>query len=407
MPTYPALLQQLDDNERSLLALLCTHGPVTRQQMQELTGFSSSSMHRLTGRLEKNGLIMSVGEADSAGGRKPMRYGIGRDKGLLAGVELSRTEVRVMLCRPDLSPLESIQFPMTASHDPASTVDAIAITLQSALGRLGLSKNEIPGIGLGTSGVIDREQGMILFTLGFFHDSWQQVPIRAMLSERLGLPVHIDNGANMAVLAEAIAGCGQGRNIAYVHMGMGVRTGIASKGKVVRFKQAQEDVFGHMTVDLHGEPCHCGNRGCITTYASFPAFARMLYGEHAASAHPRNAAKIGAHIEQAEREAEAVRKRMEAAGHAAGAGLANLIRLADLEAVILGGPLIRYAKIFRESAIQTARASLGKRSGRSATFLLDGHFGPWTIAMGAALHVYGLHVGLERDAGKGAPPCRR
>jgi len=402
MPTFPALLQQLDDNERSLLALLRTRGPVTRQQMQDLTGFSSSSMHRLTGRLEKNGLIMPVGEADSGGGRKPMRYGIGRTPGILAGVELSRTEVRVLLCRPDLDPLESIRFPLHARHGPVETVDAVARTLLDALERLGLPKEAIPGVGLGTVGTIDREQGMILHTTGFFHDGWQLVPIRAMLSERLGLPVHIDNGANMAVLAEALAGCGQGRNVIYIHLGMGVRTGIASRGKVVRRAQDREDVFGHMTVDLQGEPCHCGNRGCIETYATFPAFSRMLYGDHAATAHPRDAAKLGAQIEHAEREAEAVRSRMETAGYALGVGLANLIRLMDPEIVILSGPLLRYAKHFHETAIQTAHAQMNASQERAVTFVADGDFGPWAIATGAALHVYGLQVGMETEAG--APP---
>jgi predicted NBD/HSP70 family sugar kinase len=82
----------------------------------------------------------------------------------------------------------------------------------------------------------------------------------------------IDNGANTTILAEYNFGAGKGyQNIAYFNCSTGIRTGAISAGTIVRTINDAEDAFGHMVIKVDGEPCSCGNYGCIDCYSSIYA----------------------------------------------------------------------------------------------------------------------------------------
>jgi DNA-binding Lrp family transcriptional regulator len=199
MSTFLERLNRLDAQERTILTHLRYGGPATRQHLQERLGLSSSSMARITGTLVSEGFIEAVGEAASGGGRKAVLYGMGQNHGMLVGVELSRTEVRVRFTRPTLEPVDQFLFPLTNRDDPKKTVCRITEGIRKTLSRLGLSPAEIPGVGLGTAGQVARDSGMLRDNAGYLHEAWQGVPLARMMSEALGLPVFADNGANMAV----------------------------------------------------------------------------------------------------------------------------------------------------------------------------------------------------------------
>lgn len=391
MPTFPERLQKLDDNERRLLHLLRYEGVVTRLMLQERMGLSSSSMHRLTGGLQKAGLIEQLGEGQSAGGRKPVLFGIGNRTGLLAGVELSRTEVRMLLCRPDLTAVERMRFSLDAGYGPDETVNAITAHLRAAMSRQGATPGDIPGIGLGTVGVLNRKAGEILKTTGFTHDGWQQVPISRMLAQRLGISVHLDNGANLAVLAERLAGCGRGHGtIAYIHLGMGIRTGIFSRGEILRHFGEPLDAFGHMSVEHNGRLCACGNRGCLETFATFPSLSGLLNIPDDSGGDDIQTYLERLDGEVSDAEASDAALRVEQAARVFGTGLANLVRMTSAGVVILSGPVVRRSRRFFETATGEARHQLQGFVDPPVHFERDGHFGEWAIATGAAAYVFDL-----------------
>lgn len=387
MSTFPDRLNRLDEQERTVLSRLLFEGPATRQQLQARMGLSSSSMARLTGGLSACGLIEPMGEAASGGGRKATRYGIGQTSGLLVGVELSRTEVRVRLTRPNLSPVDQFRFSLGSRHSPEETVDSIADGIKERVRRLGASLADVPGVGIGTVGQLDRTAGVLRHSVGFLHDGWQEVPLCRMLSERLQVPAVADNGVNFAVLAERLAGSGKGVDpIAYVHLGMGVRTGILSGGSLLRYIGEGEDAFGHLSVNIKGMPCRCGNRGCMETVATLPALARRLNLNSTGKTSPIPE-QMAAVLEEAEDSTCPYQETIRQAGVLFGAGLATLIRLMALQLVILSGPVVRHSNRFYQAAVAEAYRRLHDESRESVQFKRDGHFGEWAIAIGAAAHV--------------------
>lgn len=130
-------------------------------------------------------------------------------------------------------------------------------------------------MGLAVPGPVDRERGLILKPPNL--PGWQDVPLRAWLSDALGLPVRVENDANAAALAEWRFGAGRGaRNLVYLTMSTGVGAGLILDGRLYRGHRGRASEFGHAAVEWDGELCACGQRGCVEAYVGGAAWTRRL-----------------------------------------------------------------------------------------------------------------------------------
>ena len=173
----------------------------------------------------------------------------------------------------------------------------------------------------------------------------------------------MDNGVNMAVLAEWLAGYGgRYRNILMVHCGVGIRTGMVSDGVLLRALNDDKDAFGHMVIAPNGKTCTCGNRGCLETIASMKAITVQMD-----EAMVSEAAVIF------------------------GIGLSNLMRILNPGLVILTGPLIRKFPLFYDICTRTADDSLAWPP-NTVTYLKEGLFAEKAISLGAAAYAYGQRL---------------
>lgn len=136
-----------------------------------------------------------------------------------------------------------------------------------------LTFDDIEAVGLGTPGTVN-DAGVIEFANNL---AFNNVPAKAMLQERLCMDqVFIENDANCAALGEAYAGCGNGsKNFVAVTLGTGVGSGILIDGKIVNGVNSAGGECGHMVIEVDGEQCSCGRRGCWEAYASATALIRQ------------------------------------------------------------------------------------------------------------------------------------
>lgn len=147
-------------------------------------------------------------------------------------------------------------------------VHAIA-TLRSRLGDDGLA-----GIGVAVPGFITLEDGIIRNSNNLA--SLENFPIRAELSRRLNAPVILENDANAAAIGEHWIGAGRGiQDLVLLTLGTGIGGGIISGGRVLRGSLGMAGELGHITVVPNGNPCGCGNRGCLEKHASAVAVTAM------------------------------------------------------------------------------------------------------------------------------------
>ena len=128
------------------------------------------------------------------------------------------------------------------------------------------------GVGVGVAGQIDAPAGIVRFAPNL---GWRDVPLRADLVQALGLPVVVLNDVRAATWGEWLHGAGHGVNdLLCLFVGTGIGGGVVSGGRMLSGCSNTAGELGHITIDLHGPPCHCRNRGCLEALAGGWAIAR-------------------------------------------------------------------------------------------------------------------------------------
>ena len=227
-------------------------------------------------------------------------------------------------------------------EEPQRGVERLVRLLESV--SEGVEREKILGVGVASAGPLDSEKGIILTPPNL--PSWRNIPLRAMLEERLGLPVWLENDATLAALGENKFGCGRGReHLIYLTVSTGVGGGIISHGKLILGARGMAGEVGHMVIDPQGPFCNCGKRGCLEAIASGSAIARAAREEilKGASSIIRDLVSSPAEIdaravvEAARRGDELASEILKRAGRALGIGIANLVHIFDPELVVVGG----------------------------------------------------------------------
>lgn len=202
---------------------------------------------------------------------------------------------------------------------------------------------EIAALGLGVPGLLDLEEGICLFSGNL---RWQGVPITRPLSDKLGVPVVIDNDVRVAALGELSRGEAKGcKDFIYLTVGTGIGSGIFLDGRLLRGPRWSAGEVGHMVLDPQGPHCTCGSRGCLEALASATAIARE--GRAAAGANSASLLNTLAGSPE-EIDASLVFKATAAGDQAAaqvvdtamtwlGIGVANLVNIFNPRLVVIGG----------------------------------------------------------------------
>ena len=238
----------------------------------------------------------------------------------------------------------------SAPTNPGRGADAVVHDLVS-MGQQTLATlvREIPGakvlgIGVGAPGPLDRRQGVVLLTPNL---GWVNMPLRARLAEGLHLTAALDNDANCAILGECWVGAA--RDAKYV-MGMTIGTGIGGgivvDGTLYHGASDCAGEIGHMTIDLDGRRCGCGNYGCLEAYASGPAIALRAIEKVEAGAESMLASLVDGDLarvtaqtvyEAAQQGDALAHEVVRETAHYLGAGLANLLNIFNPDRVVIVG----------------------------------------------------------------------
>jgi len=202
---------------------------------------------------------------------------------------------------------------------------------------------DVVSIGVGIPGIADENGNVIKCT----NMGWQHVPFRSEFVKYLDKPVYIDNDANVAALAESVAGVSAGTSSSvFITLGTGIGSGIILNGRIWKGAHGIGGELGHTIMEIDGIPCTCGNRGCLERYCSATAIIRMAREQ--AAIHPETAilamaqgdpAKINARtVIDASREGDPIAEKLfrRYVSYLSQA-IANVINFIDPEVIVLGG----------------------------------------------------------------------
>jgi glucokinase len=250
-----------------------------------------------------------------------------------------------MVYRQDGATVGLDRQPTLAEQGPEIGLKRIGDMVEAALNRSGLDLPVLAGIGVGCTGPLDVERGLIMepWTM----PGWREVPVVGYLSRRFGIPVYLDNDCNVAALGEHWIGAGQGHSdVLYVAVSTGIGAGIIIDGQLRRGFGSNMGEVGLMSIDLDGATCGGGSSGCWEFLASGPAIAeaaRSQADDQMLAAAQGDPARITSEL-VARLAAEghaAARSIMEREAFYLGVGLANLVVILAPEIVVLGGGVMR------------------------------------------------------------------
>lgn len=247
-------------------------------------------------------------------------------------------------------------------------------------------------VGVGIPATLDYESGHAISTVNL---DLEDLPIRDLLADQVGLPVAIDNDGNLAMLAEALYGAARGsRHALLLTIGTGIGGGIWLDGKVYRGSTGAGAELGHLVVEIDGHPCqgNCPNRGCVEAMASGTAIGR--HGREAAGREPDSllGKKLAAGEEiDAKTVNEAARAGDEAAigavnlaGHYLGQALVGLANVFQPEVIVLGGGAIAFGDLLIDPARrEVERFALNPMN---RTRIVAAELGPAAGMIGAAAY---------------------
>ena len=206
------------------------------------------------------------------------------------------------------------------------------------------ARPDVLSAGLGIPATIDHDRGVAIQAVNL---EISDVPLRDLMQERLGLPVFLDNDANMAALAEYLYGAGRGaQNMVLLTIGTGIGGGLILGGEVYRGSTGGAAELGHIVIREDGLPCqgNCPNHGCVETYASGTALARE--GKAAAEREPGSALGkalaegpiLGRTVTDLAVNGDALASEVVAdAGRHLGVALASLANIFDPDVIVIGG----------------------------------------------------------------------
>jgi predicted NBD/HSP70 family sugar kinase len=334
-------------------------GRTTRADVTRSLGISAGSATTLSAELIAAGLLREVeGLAREAGrGRPPVALEVVPDARLVIGLKLSDQAHTAVLTDFAGNVLANAAQPTPATRKTSAEIlEEIGSLVAALLAEAGREIAAISAMGVGLPGLVDHSTGQVVWS-PLLRD--RDLALAAALQERFGLPVQIDNDANMLTLAELWFGAGRSRSdFAVVTIEEGVGMGVVLNNQLFRGSRGVGLELGHTKVHLDGALCRCGQRGCLEAYVADYALAREAATALDRNAHNRQSAHALLESLFAEAKAgnDSARTIFSRAARYLSLGLANVVQLFDPELIILSGERMQYDYLYADEMMAEMRA---------------------------------------------------
>jgi predicted NBD/HSP70 family sugar kinase len=334
-------------------------GLIARVDVAKDLGVSPASVTAIATDLIDAGLIHEVAtpRGESARGRPPVALGVRPAAYHVVGIKLSDhidTAIVLDFAGASLGSANQAREPMM--QDAAHVLAEVEAVFEAAVASAGLARSEIAAVGLGLPGVIDNLSGKALWSPLIRE---RDVALAAQLTARLGLPVHVDNDANLLTRAELWFGAGRAlSDFAVVTIEHGLGMGLVINHRLYRGANGLGMEIGHTKVQLDGALCRCGQRGCLEAYVADYALVReartaLNLGNRGVKSPQVLLESLYDHAKAGNQSARAIFSR---AGRYLALGLANIVNIFDPKLILLSGERMRYDYLYAEEVLTEMHA---------------------------------------------------
>ncbi|MGK5732831.1 ROK family transcriptional regulator [Streptomyces sp. URMC 124] len=305
-------------------------GSLTQAEIARATGLSAATVSNIVRELKDGGTVEVT--PTSSGGRRARSVSLSGDAGVVVGVDFGHTHLRVAIGNLAQRVLAEDAEPLDVDASAAQGLERAERLVRRLIADTGIEPGKIIGVGLGVPGPIDVETGTLGSTA--ILPGWAGTNPRDELAERLSVPVHVDNDANLGALGELVWGAGRGASdLAYIKVASGVGAGLVINGQIYRGPGGTAGEIGHITLDESGPVCRCGNRGCLETFTAARYVLPLLHSAHGTDL------TVTRMVQLAREGDPGCRRVISDVGRHIGSGVANLCNLLNPRRIVLGGDL--------------------------------------------------------------------
>ena len=375
-------------NERRVLRAVQEAGALSQAEIARLTGLSPASVSNIVRQLS-DARLLTLGWGSSRG-RRARSVRLSQAAGVAVGVDFGHSHLRVAVGNLCQEVLAERQVPLDLDASAQDGFAAAVRLLRRALGDVGVRRQDVVALALGVPGPIDATTGAM--GSSSILPGWAGVRVAEAFGEHVGMPVLVDNDANLGALGEFTCGAARGRqNIAYIKMSTGVGAGLVIGGRIYHGVGGTAGEIGHMTIDERGRVCRGGNRGCLETYAAAPFLLELLRHWHGPGLTTQRQLELAAAGDVG------CQRVIADAGRHVGVAVANLCNLLNPDTVVVGGPFAAAGDLLLDPIRDTVRRH-AIASAADQVMIVASELGPRAEVLGALAMAVAAAEPLDRLA---------
>lgn len=333
-----------DLNRTLVLNLVRERDGLSRAALSRISGLSPSTVTAITASLIEDGYLLedaepSSGSADGSTviGRPATTLRIDPAAGAVIGIKVAPDSLTATVTDLAATPMAIATLPRGAETTLDEVGDLIERAMTEVLRTAGVDQDRVVGVGVGVPGLVDPETGRVADSplLG-----WGHLDLVELLSERLGVPVLVDNDVNTLTIAAQLFGAGRGFvHFLVVSVGRGIGMGVVVNGLVHRGAHGGAGEIGHVQAVPSGPDCWCGRRGCLEAVAAEPAIVREILAATGRLVQPAEIAAL------ATRQPE-VAEILQRAGRHVGRTVAAITAVIDPQRIVISGEGVRLGELY-------------------------------------------------------------
>ncbi|MCV2395445.1 ROK family transcriptional regulator [Actinotalea sp. M2MS4P-6] len=266
-------------NRARIIGAVQERGSITQIELAGVTGLSAATVSNIVKELTAAGVLQTT--PTSRSGRRAQEVSLARNLGLVAGVHVGERQMRVALADVSHRVVAEQRLPLPPGHRGDACLDRAALLVDELVESVGAPMSELLAVGVGVPAPVDVHTGRV--TAPWILPGWAGLHVPAVMADRLGIgvPVLVDNDANLAALAETRLGVARGMStVALVRLAHGVGLGLVVEGRLVHGRRGAAGELGHVLDVEDGPECPCGLRGCLEMSIGSAALQARLAATH-------------------------------------------------------------------------------------------------------------------------------